>query len=1561
MKRYLILTACILSFLFLLCSCRIGGGGGSGDGQTNGGSAGDSGSGDSSTSQPGAVDENAILKSGGEVSLIYNSSLCDATAITELSAALTEITGKAPTAGDSTLATAKHEIVIGSTEREITGVAEDLLDKAIARRIRRSDDYEDAAKDLIGYAVYSDGESVAVVWTHDYLKGEAVNYFTENYLVSDSLTLEDGYIKTSVLSFTEFVEELDEKRVEAAWATLEEQLGEGSEATVSALRGMHALFDDELIDWYANLYDPEVGGFYHANSARDNDGFLPDAETTNSALGIIVSTGMTWDYSDNYADYVPDWLREQVLNFIFSLHHPDGYFYHPQWGKNVPNSRRARDLDVCTRMLESFGATLPENNFPVSLKGSLTHKKSSDAAVSAVVAASTVPEPYQSVEQYTNYVKEMVVTDPYTLGNFLQSGYPEIVKYGSMLGANLLKITFEILEEHQNKQTGIWSDEFDWHATDALHKLTSFYNKAGRALPNVDKAINTVFLCLETDEETQDIVQTPNAWACFRDIKANVKFRGGTKEEQQAVIDAMTEQIREMAAKGIAAATADMSTFKKDDGSFSYFKKFSASQIQGVRGAVPSTVEGDANGTGMALDLVTSIHQALGVEEYMVPLYTEADRYRYLGLLEELSPALKNVETVKDPYTIDFEESSLGIIGIPGELRYDANESLFEIIEENEGTSSANKCLLVDARDWYTLEGWGTSKRNAYFSIDTNPVHEKPNSATFSFDIEFSRANSGLLVNIQFANTQNQIVAALKLYGMTEGRFAYIKVYDAKDNDLGLKLPMDTKINFRMDYYTAEGVIQIFINDLFFGETKNITTPGAKIDSANFALLGNADTRLKVDNIVTEKGKKNFEGELTANKFVFPEPVMGRPIYDFEDSDAGEIFPEDLLVDKKSNVAEIVDVDGSKKLYLVGTDFYYHDSDTPGVINWNTKNYNPRVTVFAHPTDEAGNAYVLEYEMKMLHASIQSPAGTNVYRISFYDALDRVFMTFNFRYETVGSTTYIKLFDAANTNTELVRFTCGETVRLRLEYFPEEGAVKVYFGEQYVALSKNGAVSLPRKVLMGIETGANTEMYIDDVVFVRDTIDFGTASPTPLPPPAAPELPDAPDSKPLYDFEDVTDVSSLTAGLVLGKRSGIAELLTVAGNKKLRLVGTDWYYHDSATPGVTNWDTKKYNPYIDVLTYTNAKDGGAFLLTFDLTVSSASIQSPAGSRIMHIAFRDSLGNEHKQFMFVYYVDAGGQTRLQIVDSANAHTPIIDFATGEEISVKILYKIGKEVEVYLGEELKGSIAIDSSAVIAKAQFYIATGANVDLTLDNVGFTRENLSESDDTEGDDDGNGEEAGALGVYDFEGSAVGSILPEGVTATAPTGNCQNNAAGAVIAEKDGNKYLKVVTRDSYYNYQSSVVDWNLSGKNPTVSFEAATVGEEGYFTVEMDIKFVEALTYSVGSGETSMAILFYNGTEKIKSDNSPDIGIRLYKPATGASTIGIRDNMTAEKYTEFSIADTLHFTFEYKEGRMYYTVNGVNLGSWPVKYSEITRMDIQFMGAAHAELEIDNVKIFNN
>lgn len=100
------------------------------------------------------------------------------------------------------------------------------------------------------------------------------------------------------------------------------------------------LFTEEIYHWIAGLYDPKTGGFYFSNSGRDTLGYLPDIETTAQASGVLSSINVgTW------ANLMTDLQKSKMSSWVQQMQsNRDGYLYHPQWGTDIGDSRKGRDL-----------------------------------------------------------------------------------------------------------------------------------------------------------------------------------------------------------------------------------------------------------------------------------------------------------------------------------------------------------------------------------------------------------------------------------------------------------------------------------------------------------------------------------------------------------------------------------------------------------------------------------------------------------------------------------------------------------------------------------------------------------------------------------------------------------------------------------------------------------------------------------------------------------------------------------------------------------------------------------------------------------------------------------------------------------------------------------------------------------------------------------------------------------------------------------------------------------------------------------------------------------------
>ncbi len=130
--------------------------------------------------------------------------------------------------------------------------------------------------------------------------------------------------------------------------------------TREALADLMSIYGDGFYKWLAELWDPATGGFYYSESARDHEGFLPDIETVGQVLAALKNNGLFEAYGHDTVKALPAEMQKRILAFTDSLQDPeDGFFYHPQWGKKIPLTRRGRDLSWAKGVYALLGGNPP--------------------------------------------------------------------------------------------------------------------------------------------------------------------------------------------------------------------------------------------------------------------------------------------------------------------------------------------------------------------------------------------------------------------------------------------------------------------------------------------------------------------------------------------------------------------------------------------------------------------------------------------------------------------------------------------------------------------------------------------------------------------------------------------------------------------------------------------------------------------------------------------------------------------------------------------------------------------------------------------------------------------------------------------------------------------------------------------------------------------------------------------------------------------------------------------------------------------------------------------------
>ena len=339
-----------------------------------------------------------------------------------------------------------------------------------------------------------------------------------------------------------------------------------------ALEDLNSIMDKDVVLWVASMYDPETGGFYYARSAIGRPGFAADIESTSQALSFIRGHGMFND--------MPPHIRQKMITFFQSRQDPvTGYFFDPQFGSNVSNAKRSRNLSQAVGALRNLGAEplypLPYSPQRQASRISLPdlfawfgYQRLGDVASYRQVSMAhpvpgggvnipTLPEYLRSAEALRQWLESLDwVNHPWSAGHNVSSARSEITQVG------LLDVVYEFIEEAQNPETGLWGPGRTLEEVSAAMKLSGYFT-SGRPYPNADKMIESTVYAIMNHTPTS-IVHVRNPV----DLLATVVRRGGLP------YDPKTESLlRENMPRIIRWAKERLLRFKQSDGAFSYYER----------------------------------------------------------------------------------------------------------------------------------------------------------------------------------------------------------------------------------------------------------------------------------------------------------------------------------------------------------------------------------------------------------------------------------------------------------------------------------------------------------------------------------------------------------------------------------------------------------------------------------------------------------------------------------------------------------------------------------------------------------------------------------------------------------------------------------------------------------------------------------------------------------------------------------------------------------------------------------------------------------------------------
>ena len=446
---------------------------------------------------------------------------------------------------------------------------------------------------------------------------------------------------------------LDSEDIIKRWDALESQIAERYDD--STAKRVRCAFEDFYKDmysegdlglWLGNLYDHNIGGFYYSNSARDNEGFLPDLESTRQALYLIFRLGAP-EVFGSVGEMYPDWMKERILKFTKDLQDENGYFYHPQWERSLTDSkphRRGRDLNWACQIFDWFGGA-PTYDTPIGVKGDgrlsdgtqvvgFSHRETETAAPKEEL----VTPHLKDREAFEEYLAGLDLNgNSYVVSNALESQGRQIYERDKVLremGADysLTEILIEWFRSHQDPKTGLFTYRApDCEGVNGMLKACGAVNYIKKPFPNPLRAIESAIAMIEGGGyEVTSVCDVLNPWYGINQLLKNIDLYGDSAEETEKYKKYIFDHVPEM----IMATKKRILQFKKPDGSFSFGVKHSSPTSQGHPVAVKGSYEGDVNATNIgAAAIIAHIFDLVGVQ--IIPVFTLADKMRIMNIFEE--------------------------------------------------------------------------------------------------------------------------------------------------------------------------------------------------------------------------------------------------------------------------------------------------------------------------------------------------------------------------------------------------------------------------------------------------------------------------------------------------------------------------------------------------------------------------------------------------------------------------------------------------------------------------------------------------------------------------------------------------------------------------------------------------------------------------------------------------------------------------------------------------------------------------------------------------------------
>ena len=942
-----------------------------------------------------------------------------------------------------------HEVVIGDVGRPIS-------DAAYARLDREFDLMNLETLGNSAYLIYAEGGSLAIAYSDIYARGAAVKYVVNN-LTGDAYSF-SGVVAKAVKSTLELVDEFRKEELSDEVENLRMYL---DDSVVDSLVNFYTLYGSELYLWLANLYDPDVGGFYYSGSARNTEGFLPDLESTGQALNLIDNSGLSALYGGNWEDMLPKEITDKIGAFVLSLQYSDGYFYHPQWGTSISSSRRGRDAGWAADIIRALGlvpkydtasgSIKGENPVVPSSKGDLTDRLGMSVVVAASAVLPTAASELSSEAAFRTYLDNANISkNSYSIFNNLNARISEIKK------ADLWDFLLGYLAEKQF-DNGLWEPTVSYNSVNGLMKVSTFFNSTP-PFPRAEAAVSSVMEIMrrEPTEDIEAIVFVYNTWVAAYNI---LFYCEDTIEEEYRAALASSEYIDKTFKK--------LAVFKRTDGGFSYNRTTSAHTSQGEHVAVEGTMESDVNATSIAISTLTYMLRVFRLDP--PPLFYTYDSIYFIESIAGLGSLIKDPMVIEEPEVITFDNydpaeggEAGGVVKYPAQnvqnnigsedVDEDGNYRWFtsSIVQNPDPTK--NDFVLFAADKVIDKNGNGkfednmadremaVTGSNTEFFITNYPI--SGNCYVFDADIYFDGTNdmSQPVAQLMFVKrASNDTSMTVNLYAYTRYGKTYLRIGEnfagadgIKDDEIVGGIPTGEWFNLRVEVYKEYDVatnalevkVKFYVNGEYAGysdsgyySTKEEAYLDRTISSVKFAYYRWAESRFYFNNVYAAKANIPFVAE-SLGASGDDEVSDEKNIYDFADGIPdgdgflGEFFYKDPIsgAPHYTNISDWnTELDNQLGQGTKSPGIRYYSACDPTnlynkvlkVYTWNTDSSHYKGAIYVEPSRMSEGAKVYEVAFDYYFETIPWLYAQTFFSLEFQSGAGSKLMGITFAAESI--------------------------------------------------------------------------------------------------------------------------------------------------------------------------------------------------------------------------------------------------------------------------------------------------------------------------------------------------------------------------------------------------------------------------------------------------------------------------------------------------------------------------------------------------------------------------------